>query len=108
MTHSNTINSTITKETEATKARAGSSKTESIQSKSNTDFLADHKYDDLVLNSVEGGVVVTINPPKHGWTYDELTNVDFFNLSFEYGVLGDWDIYLGGVHLGNDNQWVFG
>jgi hypothetical protein len=108
MTHSNTINSTITKETEATKARAGYPKTESIQSKSNTDFLADHKYDDLVLNSVEGGVVVTINPPKYGWTYDELTNVDFFNLSFEYGVLGGWDIYLGVVHLGNDNQWIFG
>ena len=108
MTHSNTINSTITKETEATKARAGSSKTESIQSKSNTDFLADHKYDDLVLNSVEGGFDVTIKAPKNGWTYDELTNVDFFNLSFEYGVLGDWDIYLGGIHLGNDDQWIFG
>ena len=74
----------------------------------NTDFLAAHTNDDLILKSVEGGFVVTINPPKNGWTYDELTNVDFFDLSFEYAVFCNWDIYLGGVHLGNDNQWIFG
>ncbi|MGR6830949.1 hypothetical protein [Aliivibrio wodanis] len=107
MTHSNTINSTITKETEATKARAGSSKSESIQSKSNTDFLADHKNDDLALNSVEGEIVVTIKPPKHGWTYDALTGIDFWKYSEEHASWG-WDIYLGGVHLGNDDQWIFG
>ena len=46
MTYSTTINSTITKETEASQARAGSPKTEYIQSKSNfemTDFMKKYR-----------------------------------------------------------------
>ena len=108
MTHSNTINSTITKETEATKARAGSSKTESIQikSKSNTYFLSIFGKEDLILNSVDGNMTAVINAPENGWTYEALAAVNFFDISVQYANFY-WNIYIGGCHLGNESKWLY-
>ncbi len=110
MINSTTSHSTITKETETTNVSSfelsGSNKNEFLKSVCFSDFLSVFGKDDLILKSVDDDFTVAVSPPKNGWTYETLVNVDFFDISFQYATFSSWSIYIGGCYLGNDEDWL--
>ncbi|WP_063665652.1 hypothetical protein [Aliivibrio fischeri] len=111
MTHSTAINSTITKETKATNVspfeQSGSNKNECLKSENFPDFLSVFGKHDLILKSIGEGFTVAVPPPENGWTYEALADVDFLDISFQYATFCSWNIYIGGCHLGHDEDWLY-
>lgn len=61
-----------------------------------SDLLIGHETDELIIKSIEGELMETIQPPKDGWTHDSLESLYIS----QYSPNG-WDAYLGTQWIGS-------